>query len=418
MTEKLLQYIWQFQHFNRQDLTTTDGEAVTILHPGQWNHNQGPDFHEGRLTISGITLVGSVELHLKTSDWHKHGHSGDEHYRNVVLHVVYQHDEAPILHPTIELQARIARILLQQFQALMGATSVFACSGSLQKVQALTVEAWKERLLAERLSRKAALILEAQSHNGGSWEETLWWWVARHFGTSVNADAFERVARSLSLRTIGRHRSDVRQLEALLLGQAGLLRKGIADEYGKGLKKEYSFLQKKWRLTPVPGGVQFLRMRPANFPTVRFAQLASLLSKTQHLFSKVLDEERVDEIREVITVTASAYWDTHYRFDAASSSVLKKVGVVLAHNVLVNAVVPVLFAYGVSRGDEAQRVKAIRWLQELPPEENKIVTSFRALYLTAASAFDSQALLQLKAHYCDQRECLRCAIGYQILKNA
>lgn len=417
MTEKLLQYIWQFQLFNRQALTTIAGEELRIIHQGILNRNQGPDFLEGRISIGPITFAGSIELHLKTSDWHKHHHGTDDNYRNVILHVVYQHDQDCTPHPTIELQARIAGVLLEHYQKLMQATSTFPCAGCLGTVPELRLRAWKERLIAERLIRKSERIFQCQKDNGDHWEETLWWLIARHFGTAVNADAFERVARSLPLKIIARHRGNSEQLEALLLGQAGLLKNTIEDDYGRALQREYAFLQKKWNLPPLPGSVHFLRMRPANFPTLRLAQLAVLLLTIQHLFSKVVESDHIDDMGECIRVTAGDYWKNHYCFDTLSANREKRVGTVLLNNVLVNAIIPVLFAYGSERQEEKYIQKALRWLEALPPEQNSVVSAFSELRLSAENAFDSQALLELKTNYCDQKGCLRCALGYEILKN-
>jgi hypothetical protein len=252
MGEKLLQFIWQFQYFNRCGLQTTRGEELQIISPGTINQNQGPDFQNAKVKIGDILFAGTIEIHCKASDWERHQHQKDKNYGNVILHVVYENDVDLNNHiPVLELSDRISNIMLQQYGKLMEASSFIACAGTIHTIKEITWIAWKERLLAERLTRKSKKILELLNENKAHWEETFWWLLARSFGVKVNGDAFEAIARSLSVNILAKHKNSIHQLEALLFGQANLLDENFEDEYPKLLQREYRFLKTKYGLTAI-----------------------------------------------------------------------------------------------------------------------------------------------------------------------
>jgi len=417
MTEKLLHFIWQFQHFNRQQLATTDGEPLQVIYPGKLNHHQGPDFLEAQIKIGATTLAGSVELHLKTSDWEKHGHTADPNYNNVVLHVVFQNDTKDFKLPVLVLEPRISNALLKHYAHLMEAANPFACSASIGNIKPLTWESWKERLVAERLTRKAERVFSYLKKNNTHWEEAFWWMLARNFGSTVNSEAFEELAQSVPINVIAKHRNNLAQLEALLFGQANLLNSEMTDDWGILLQREYNFLKSKWNLSPIHTPVHFLRMRPSNFPTIRLAQLAMLLHSSTHLFSKIIETESAHELKNLLSVLTSDYWNNHYRFNEASVHKEKRLGESMLNNLLINTVAPAVFAYGLYQKNTDYTEKAVRLLERLAPEVNNITADFKKEKLTLNSAFDSQAFIELKTNYCSQKRCLECAVGNAILKN-
>ncbi len=420
MTERLLQYIWQFQYFNKNELIAANGETVQVIHPGIFNHNQGPDFSNAKILIDHTTWAGTVELHLKTSDWYRHGHQDDKNYANVVLHVVWEHDKnnetLQQSIPIIELRSRVAKILLQRYDDLMHSVAFIPCEKSIAAVKDITWQGWKERLLAGRLLRKANIAETFLQQNNFHWEETFWWLLARNFGMKVNADAFEAVARSISLNILAKHKSQIHQLEALLMGQAGLLEKDFEEDYPVLLKKEYRFLQNKYGLQPVKIPLYSLRMRPSNFPAIRLAELAMLVHESSHLFSKIKEAASAGEIKKFFEVTANDYWHYHYQFDEQSSFKRKKTGETMIDNVIINTVAPVLFAYGNYHGEEKYKNKAIQCLEEIAAEKNLITKGFIELNIENKNARDSQALIELRNEYCNKRRCLECAVGAAILK--
>ncbi len=416
--EGLLQFIWQFGYFNKAELATTNGEPLSILFAGSINKNQGPDFTNGRIKIGDTTLAGRIELHTKTSEWKRHRHEADHQYKNVILHVVFHHDEKVNDIPVLELEPRISTLLLQTYAVFMNNTSFIACGEGIKKTPSLTWASWKERLVIERLARKSERVLQTFAETNGHWEETFWRLLARAFGTKVNGDAFEEMARSIPVNIIAKHKSSIHQLESLLFGQAGLLKTDFEDEYPKLLQREYNFLKAKYFLTPSAQPVLFLRMRPGNFPTVRLAQLAMLLQKVSHLFSKIIEAESVVSIKDLFCVTANDYWHYHYLLDQPSAYKKKVLGTDAINNLIINTVIPIVFAYGHYHKEEKYKDKALRWLEAVPAESNSIINEFAAMEIISQSAYDTQALLELKNEYCSQKKCLDCSVGNFLLREA
>jgi hypothetical protein len=420
MTEKLLQFIWQFRYFSQHELCLVSGEAIRILYPGQFNTNQGPDFLDARIKIDGITWAGHIELHLQASDWKKHAHEGDPNYNNVILHVVWENDtvlnEKNI--PLLILRHRISGLLLEKYREWMNSPSFVPCEKSIQQVTPIVWLSWKQRLLAERLQRKSAIVQQYLKETNDHWEETLWWLIAANFGIKVNAAAFEAVARSLPIQILAKHKSQVQQLEALLMGQAGLLENDFKEDYPLALKKEYRFLKTKYHLPAVHHPVHFLRMRPVNFPGIRLSQLAALIHGSSHLFSRIRETASVKELKQWLMVTASDYWHHHYVFDEASAFKKKTTGRQMIENIIINTVVPLLFAYGCLHKEDGYRNKALQWLEETAAEKNAVSGKWQHRGIENSNAFDSQALLELKTQYCDKKRCLECAVGNALLKGA
>ncbi len=416
INERLLQFIWQFQYFNKSELETIAGEKVQVLFAGQLNSDQGPDFSDAKIKIGKTIWAGSVEIHINASDWIKHNHQHDKNYNNVILHVVWENDRMNNSIPIIELKERISKILLKRYEELMNSSSFIPCEQGISSVKELTWRSWKERLLAERLLRKSQIVETYLKQNKLHWEESFWWLLARNFGIKVNADLFEEIARSVSINILARHKNQIHQLEALLLGQAGLLNEEFADEYPKMLKKEYQFLKNKYQLHSVNSPVFFLRMRPGNFPTIRLAQLAMLIKDSSHLFSKIKEARSVKEIKEWLDVTANDYWHYHYKFDEETTYRKKKLGAAMIDNIIINTVCPVLFAYGKYHDENKYKEKALKWLEQTAAELNNITKGFQLLSVENKNAYDSQGLIELKNEYCNKKKCLDCAVGNAILK--
>ena len=421
MTEKLLQFIWQCQYFNKNDLLTVTGERIRIIDPGTINYNQGPDFLDAKIEIGRTTWAGTVELHVQASDWKKHKHGRDENFNNVILHVVWRDDEvsAKVLLnvPVLELQERVPKIVLQRYEELMNNASFIPCEKSIHRVRDLTWFNWKERMLVERLLRKSGFVEELFQQSNKHWEETFWWLLARSFGMKVNASAFEAIARSIPLTIVAKHKNQIHQLESLLAGQAGLLNHDFKEDYPKLLKREYFFLRDKYQLEAIHTPVYFLRMRPGNFPSVRLAQLAALLKESVHLFSRIREEGSVKQVQTWFDVEANDYWHYHYKFDEEAVFKKKRPGAAMVNGIIINTVVPVLFAYGNYHHENKYKLKALEWLTQIPPEINYITRGFGKMSIENKNAYDSQALIELKNKYCDGKKCLECSIGNAVLKD-
>ena len=418
MNEKLLQYIWQFQCFNLNRLQSTDGEAILIIQPGISNSNQGPDFKDAKIKIADTTWAGHVELHILSSDWQAHKHSNDDNYKNVILHVVWQNNiDLQLPFPVLELHDKVPKVLLSRFDELMQATDFIPCQHTLQLVTSIIWDSWKQRMLVERLQDKSTLVQAYLQLNNNNWEETFWWLLAKNFGLKVNSATFEKIARSLPVNLLAKHKNQIHQLEALLFGQASLLTGNFDDDYMVMLQKEYHFLQKKYQLKQVKEPLFFLRMRPSNFPTVRLAQLAMLVHKSSHLFSKIKEAESIKTVKKLLDVTANDYWHYHYMPDEQSAYKEKNMGTQMIDNILINTIIPTLFTYGFLLNETVYKERALQWMEQVTAEKNSITKGFEAIGVANKNAFDSQALLQLKNNYCNKKRCLECAIGNKILRS-
>lgn len=422
MKEDLLHYVWRFQRFDLHDLQTTEGESIQVQQTGDHNHNAGPDFLNARIKIGTTIWAGNVEMHLKSSDWTKHQHQKDLAYDNVILHVVLEEDENIQRQngtriPCLVLKKRIPNKLSKVYQKLLHNEFWIPCQHHFYAVGNMTKVLWLDRLLVERLESKIIFIENLLKENTNNWETTFYQILARNFGVKINATPFERLAKSLPLQILGKHKSNLFQVEALLFGQSGLLQNDFEDDYPKRLQKEFHFLQKKYQLTPLEkSNWKFLRMRPANFPTIRIAQFAQLIFQSVHLFSKVLAVKNVKEIENMFELKLSNYWQTHYVFDKVSVKRKKSLGKNAIHLFVINTIAPFLFLYGKSRDDDEYKDLAFRLLEELKPESNSIITKWKELGMEPDSAYQTQALLQLKNEYCDRKRCLECAVGNGILK--
>ena len=423
LSERLLQFIWQFQYFNNKNLFTAKGEPLQILYPGIYNTNQGPDFLQAKIKIINTLWAGNIELHVQASDWHIHHHTEDELYSNIILHVVWINDKSIKDKQgneltALEMQPLVSKLMLEHYNQLMQSSRFVPCENQLPVLTDIAWDSWKERLLVERLQKRSAKVFEHLFKSNNHWEEVLWWTLARNFGIMVNADAFEGIAQSIPINILAKHKNQIHQLEALLLGQANLLNGDFDEQYEKLLQREYIFLQKKYSLKPAGITPVFLRMRPSNFPTVRLAQLAALIATSTHLFSKIKEATSFSDIISMLNVTANDYWHYHYRLGESTDYKPKILGKQMAENIMINTIIPVLFAYGVYIKDQHYKDKAIDWLVQLAPEANNITKQWKTLGVANNNALHSQGLIELKKNYCDVRRCLDCAVGNKILRGS
>lgn len=421
MTENLLQFIWQFQYLNVHSLTTTGGNPLQIIRPGTLNKHQGPDFTNAQVNLNGTTWAGNIEIHIFSSQWKKHKHDLDKQYDNVILHVVWSHDEEAMNSrgqkiPVLELKNRISKILLDRYESLMQARNFVPCAEQLPVLNYLQWTSWKQRLAVERLERKSTEITGQLGNSKYHWEELFWWMLAKNFGIKVNANAFELLAKSIPLKLLAKKKNQLLVIEALLLGQAGLLQHEFEDEYPRMLQKEYSFISKKYSLKPIHLSPVFLRMRPANFPTIRLAQLARLICVSTHLFSKILEIESIKAIKDLLDITANDYWHYHYTFDNSTPYKPKKLGAQMIDTIIINTIIPVLFAYGIYKNENASKEKALHWLSHISSEKNNIINAWKSHGVASSNALESQGLVELKNNYCNLKKCLECTVGFHILR--
>ncbi|MBR1784738.1 MAG: DUF2851 family protein [Bacteroidales bacterium] len=425
MTEAFLHYLWQNKMLPDR-LATTDGQPVEVVHTGTLNSDAGPDFFNSRIRVGGVEWVGNVEIHIHSSDWNNHGHHHDEAYNNVVLHVVYEHDNdvrtqsgKPM--PTLELKGLLHPSLVSNYESLVAPASLdaIACARRVGDVPEFKLSSFMERLLVERIEAKAATVRRLLEESRGGWEQTCYWLMAHYFGGKVNSLPFEMLAKSLDQHLLARWSDNRERVEALLMGQAGLLDGYFEDEYARNLQADYEALATAAALHPIGGYLwKFYKLRPSSFPTVRISQFADLMSRSKNLFATLLSLDKTEDIVEIFQCSASDYWNTHYRFDQPSEhSASKRLGTQQSMSLVINAWVPLLFVYGVEHSSQEYKDRALALLQQLPVENNVVVRMWTGIGVRPKNAADSQSLLQLHNNYCTNKRCLECRIGYHILKH-
>ncbi|WP_452223861.1 DUF2851 family protein [Lacinutrix chionoecetis] len=421
MQEDFLHYIWKHKKVNATNLKTTKAEVVTLINVGEHNHNTGPDFFNAQLKIGEQLWAGNVEIHIKSSDWYVHNHETDSNYDNVILHVVWEHDTEIFRKdnttiPTLELKPYVSKTALHSYQKLFGNTQKWInCENDFASISEFTVSNWLERLYFERLERKASDIEVVLNQSTNNWEAVLFKLLAKNFGLKVNGDAFFSLANSFDFAIIRKQQAKLLSLEALFFGQAGLLETDCQEPYFLALKKEYQFLKQKFSLSSksvMP--LQFFRLRPPNFPTIRLSQLAHVYHKHQNVFIKVIEAKNLEDFYTLFAVETSAFWETHYTFNKASKGLKKKLTKMVIDLLLINTIIPIKFSYAKHLGKSID-AEIIQLLEQMAPEKNSIVEKFNSLKKVSHSALSSQALIQLKTEYCDKNKCLQCAIGNQLI---
>ncbi len=420
MKEEFLHYLWKYALYSLP-LELTTGEQVEVISAGEHNHDSGPDFFNAKIKIGKTIWAGNVEIHVKASDWQKHKHSNNDAYDSIILHVVAENDvqikrkNGKVI-PALELKAPAN--LYEQYLFLMQNNDWVPCESFISRVTEFTIFQWKEALLVERLAQKAEIIGDRFKANNSNWEETFYQTLAANFGFRTNAQPFEMLAKSLPINHLGKHKDQLPLIEAFLFGQAGLLIDNSNDSYSNFLQKDYKHLAAKFNLKPMSGHLwKFMRLRPANFPTIRIAQFAALIHQSSSLFSKIIDAKELNTIKDLFNIQASEFWNTHYTFEKESIKKVKKLGNNAFENIMINTIAPMLFYYGQQKGKPEYSEKALKWLTNIPGEKNAITKSWVALGMNNQNAFDSQALIQLKNVYCKKRRCLQCRIGNQVIKH-
>lgn len=422
MKEDLLHYIWQFRLYTTPELVTVENDTVCVINPGNHNMNSGPDFLESTLVIDDQRWAGNVEIHINASDWYLHQHEKDPNYDAVILHVVwnydvevYMKDNKPL--PTLELKRVVSRELLKKYEMLYRADSRWIpCENQIANISSFDLKHWLERLYFERLERKTTTIQELLEKSKNDWEAVLFQMLAKSFGSRVNGEAMLSVAESIGISVLRKEMHDPMRLSALLYGQAGLLEARIEDTYYMQLREEYMYLQHKYRLKSVgKSELQFFRMRPHNFPTVRIAQLVSLYNQKSYLFTSVIEAKELEEYYKLFDIQTNEYWKHHFNFGKESKPSSKKLTKTFIDLLIINTILPLKFYYLKSIG-KPNDGEIIYLISKIKPEKNSILNKFSELDVRPENAMEGQALLELKNNYCASKRCLKCAIGKIILK--
>lgn len=420
--EQLLHYVWKHKIFSLKELKTTTGQQVEVIDTGLANTDAGPDFFNAKLKLDGVLWIGNIEIHERSSDWFKHGHHADAGYNSVILHIASEID-TEISRSNGERIPQIQLICPEavrtNYKELLETASYPPCYRIIPSLSPFTAHSWMSALQMERFEQKATLLNERLKRCQGNWEDAFFITLARNFGFGLNGDAFETWAHQLPFRAVDKHRNDLFQIEAIFFGQAGILEDSDGDGYYLRLKKEYTYLQHKFGLIPMDASLwRFLRLRPANFPHIRIAQLACLYHRAYGLLSRIMETETLQGVRDILKGGTSEYWLTHYTFGGSSPSRPKTLSNTSLDLLIINTVVTFLYAYGLHKGNRVLCARAGSFLEELKAENNYITRMWEQCGMKASNAADSQALIQLKKEYCDKKKCLYCRIGYEYLKRS
>lgn len=420
--EQLLHYVWKHKIFPLKELKTTTGQQVEVIDTGLANTDAGPDFFNAKLKLDGVLWIGNIEIHERSSDWFKHGHHADAGYNSVILHIASEID-TEISRSNGERIPQIQLICPEavrtNYKELLETDSYPPCYRIIPSLPPFTAHSWMTALQMERFEQKATLLNERLKRCQGNWEDAFFITLARNFGFGLNGDASETWARRLPFRAVDKHRNDLFQIEAIFFGQAGILEDSDGDGYYLRLKKEYTYLQHKFGLIPMDASLwRFLRLRPANFPHIRIAQLACLYHRAYGLLSRIMETETLQGVRDILKGGTSEYWLTHYTFGGSSPSRPKTLSNTSLDLLIINTVVTFLYAYGLHKGNRVLCARAGSFLEELKAENNYITRMWEQCGMKASNAADSQALIQLKKEYCDKKKCLYCRIGYEYLKRS
>ena len=420
--EQLLHYVWKHKIFPLKELKTTTGQQVEVIDTGLANTDAGPDFFNAKLKLDGVLWIGNIEIHERSSDWFKHGHHADAGYNSVILHIASEID-TEISRSNGERIPQIQLICPEavrtNYKELLETDSYPPCYRIFPSLPPFTAHSWMTALQMERFEQKATLLNERLKRCQGNWEDAFFITLARNFGFGLNGDAFETWAHRLPFRAVDKHRNDLFQIEAIFFGQAGILEDSDGDGYYLRLKKEYTYLQHKFGLIPMDASLwRFLRLRPANFPHIRIAQLACLYHRAYGLLSRIMETETLQGVRDILKGGTSEYWLTHYTFGGSSPSRPKTLSNTSLDLLIINTVVTFLYAYGLHKGNRVLCARAGSFLEELKAENNYITRMWEQCGMKASNAADSQALIQLKKEYCDKKKCLYCRIGYEYLKRS
>lgn len=422
MKEDFLHYLWKFKKFDTLNLKSAQGELITILKIGDYLELSGPDFFNAHIEIGHQKWAGNVEIHLKSSDWYLHNHENDPAYQNVILHVVWENDTAIFREdnteiPVLILKDYVSKEIIDNYTALITPKTWISCEKQIKNIDQFVFKSWQERLFLERLERKSKFIYDLLEETNQDWEAVLFCLLAKNFGLNTNGNSFLQISKSIPFSIIRKESFENENLEALFFGNAGLLNVEKEDVYFKDLNFRYFYLLHKYQLERTfVDPVQFFKLRPDNFPTIRLSQLAGLYHKYQNLFSKICHLKSLESVYELFDILASNYWLNHYQFDKESPKKAKSLSKSFLDLIVINTIIPIQFAYSATLG-EPDIESLIDFMNQVAPEKNAVIDKFISFGIKSKNAFESQTLLELKNEYCNHKSCLKCAIGVDLLKN-
>ena len=419
MNENLLQYLWKYKIFSKIDFKDSEGNPLEILDFGRFNSNAGPDFSFAKIKIKDVILAGNIEIHVKSSDWYFHRHDSQKDYQSVILHVVYFND-TDVLEiknagiPTLELKNYIDEQILKKYQSLENHFEFIPCENLFEpkKIPLL----FSEENLLRKLDEKSIEIEKLLLQSKNNYEAVLFQKLAYSFGLKVNAEIYQNIAENIDFKVIQKISQNQFQLESLLFGKGNLLEK--ETEFNKKWITEFNFIKTKFKISDEVFPVKFLRLMPPSFPTIRLSQLANLYHLQPNLFSKILNAKNIQDLKSFFKdVKTSEFWENHFTFEKSSEEKTEKfLSDDFVEILLINAVLPIIYTYFKNLNPEKTE-QILEYYKNLKPEKNSIISQWKKLGLKLNSALETQAFLFQHKHFCSEKNCLNCSIGFQLLKS-
>lgn len=418
-----MQYVWQHRLWMPSDMRTVDGEPVEVIDPGLLNTDAGPDFFNAKVRIGDRLWAGNVEIHVRASDWKRHGHDTNPAYDTVILHVVERDDTRifrPDGHPIPQLVMACAADFSRSYNEMVNRPGAeLPCAAEIAGLPSIYLTDWFTALAHERLYAKADRIADYVGRLDGDWRQAVYVTLARGLGFGKNSDAFERLALATPISKLLRHQLDTVAIEGALFGQADLLPYNVGrpeGEYVSRLRQEHDFMAAKYGFTePRNPGWMLARMRPQNFPHRRIAILAHMIAMGFQIGYDIFTVKDVADAERLFDIRLRGFWTNHYTFAPESGCTAKALGKASVTSLIINVVVPMLYAFGSRQGRPEMQERALEILQNLQPEDNMITRIFTGIGIPCPDAFTSQAMIELRRNYCEPRKCLYCRIGHRLL---
>ncbi len=419
MKEEFLHFIFKNRLWDEDSLKLSNGKIFEIIDTGILNYDSGPDFFNAKIKIDETVWAGNIEIHINSSDWHKHNHHKDFSYDNVILHVVYNNDKLVRRSNGEEIpvwEMKFPHYLYNKYADFKNSEKQIPCEDFLDIIEPVNKKAWFERMGVERLESKTELIENYLEKYNSDWETAFYILLCRNFGFHINSFPFEQLALNTPLSIVRKNEDSLFTLEALFFGQSGLLNNNTGDDYSIKLSEEYKFLANKYSLKPIDSKTwKFGKIRPGNMPAVRIAQLSALMQSFQGLFSAIIDKKDIPEIYKYFNIKTSDYWKTHYNFGKPVDKTNISFGKSAFEIIMINTIAPFRLIYSKIYSNSYEEI-SVKWLDEIKAENNRITKVWKDLGIKPDTAFDSQALIHLKNNYCDKKKCLYCNIGTAIFR--
>jgi len=398
MKEEFLYFLWRIKYLPSRNLVLSNRQDIEIIDFGEYNEfESGPDFLHCKVLIEGILWFGSIEFHLKSSDWHKHRHHTDRAYDNVILHVVWEEDQDIVVQNRILPTLILSNYIKDQF--IFSQNSEFnkkrnlPCAYALEDVHHLSVEKEKERVMHSRMMRKTAFLKPSEKD---SFAQVLYELLATAFGAKVNKDPFWQLSREIPIKRLMKIKQSTRA--KIICDASGL--NFSREKNGQHNVRKSAMTDWQWKRKGLYAN---------GFPEVRVKQFAHFIQHFDFDFGFLNLSSG-----ELLNYIYNSFSLVERQITTKEDSI--KFSKTFQDLVIINSFVPFLWWLGEKRGESEWQTKAIDILEQLPAEKNNVTQFLKTTGFKMESAYDSQSLLELYNQRCSHKKCLTCVIGSEILK--